>query len=226
MSFSIHHMNNTKPPTSGAFKERKATRSDFRLFYDRGDLPVIISHQGAHNRVHWKVPMEKLNYNHFLPIFFDGLRELEEPYKFLAREGTLHMLKNGNPTIVKECLPQLIIPIKKALNTRNKDIICSVLKILQELVKVGPEVGHDLVAFYRQILPIFNMFKNHNLNLGDGIEYSQYSKVNVGDLIEETLQMFEKYGGNEAYVNIKWIVPTYESIFFNRMPYQMNYEDQ
>ena len=28
--------------------------------------------------------IEKLDYHHYLPIFFDGLREKEEPYRFLA----------------------------------------------------------------------------------------------------------------------------------------------
>lgn len=35
-------------------------------------------------RIQWKVDIEKLDYHHYLPIFFDGLREKEEPYRFLA----------------------------------------------------------------------------------------------------------------------------------------------
>jgi hypothetical protein len=33
----------------------------------------------------------------------------------------------------------------------------------------------------------------------------------VGDLIEETLGAFERHGGPDAFINIKYMVPTYES---------------
>lgn len=39
--------------------------------------------------------IEKLDYHHYLPIFFDGLREKEEPYRFLAVQGVFDMLENG-----------------------------------------------------------------------------------------------------------------------------------
>lgn len=36
----------------------------------------------------WKMEPEHLDYHLFLPIFFEGIREVEEPYKFLATQGT------------------------------------------------------------------------------------------------------------------------------------------
>ena len=172
----------TGPPVCGAYRERNnPPNTEFRRFYERGDLPIQIEHRGVHNRIGWKVrtarptrlpsamnrllgarwsqrtrslrlaawrrarggPMgrgqraaspghrggarahlrpgappsrppkrhsqgggfalalrethscralawgaqvdiEKLDYHHYLPIFFDGLREKEEPYRFLA----------------------------------------------------------------------------------------------------------------------------------------------
>jgi len=47
-------------------------------------------------------------------------------------------------------------------------------------------------------------------NTGDGIVYSQYKNTNVGDLVEQTLHQFEFYGGEDAFINIKYMVPTYE----------------
>lgn len=49
-----------------------------------------------------------------------------------------------------------------ALNTRNREVICSTLKVLQHLVTSADMVGEALVPYYRQILPIFNIFKNMN----------------------------------------------------------------
>ena len=51
------------------------------------------------------------------------------------------------------------------------------------------------------------------VNIGDGIDYSQQKRENIGDLIHETLVAFEKYGGEDAFINIKYMVPTYESCF-------------
>ncbi|MFT7813305.1 parkin coregulated gene protein [Arapaima gigas] len=49
------------------------------------------------------------------------------------------------------------------------------------------------------------------VNSGDGIDYSQQKRENIGDLIQETLEVFECYGGEDAFINIKYMVPTYES---------------
>ena len=38
---------------------------------------------------------------------------------------------------------------------------------------------------------------------------------NLGDLIENTLQVFEMTGGEDAFINIKYLVPTYESCMIN-----------
>ena len=72
----------------------------------------------------------------------------------------------------------------EALNTRNPKVLTTMLKVLQELVESAPLVGEALVPYYRQILPVFNLFKNRNVNLGDGIYYSQQKRENIGDLIE------------------------------------------
>lgn len=36
-----------------------------------------IDHRGVKNKIQWKVEVTKLDYHHYLPIFFDGLRENE-----------------------------------------------------------------------------------------------------------------------------------------------------
>jgi hypothetical protein len=69
------------------------------------------------------------------------------------------------------------------------------LKVLQKLVQSGEMIGEALVPYYRQILPIFNIYKNKNAKLGDKIEYNQRKKLVVGDLIHETLELFEQTGG-------------------------------
>merc|ERR1719240_1371576 len=198
------------PPSAGAFKRRLIKPSEFRRFYDRGDLPIQIFHGSVGGKIAWKVDIEKLDYHHYLPIFFDGLREKEDPYRFLSVQGVYDMLDKGGSKILP-VVPQLIIPVKTALNTRDPEVIATCLKVLQALVLSGEMVGEALVPYYRQILPIFNIFKNKNLNLGDKIDYSQRKRMNLGDLIEETLEIFEIHGGEDAFINIKYMIPVYES---------------
>merc|ERR1712228_107666 len=199
------------PPKAGAIARRPVELSNFRKFYDRGDLPIQIFHGAVGGKIAWKVDVEKLDYHHYLPIFFDGVREKEDPYRFLAVQGTYDMLDKGGSKILP-VVPQLIIPIKTALNTRDAEIVATMLKVLQQLVLSGEMIGEALVPYYRQILPVLNIFKNKNKNLGDEMDYSQRKRQNLGDLIEETLQVFEVHGGEDAFINIKYMIPVYESV--------------
>lgn len=200
-------------PKAGAFKKRPAQSSEFRKFYERGDLPIQVEHRALGNKIAWKVEIEMLDYHHYLPIFFDGLKETQQPYQFLAREGVKNLLEHGGSKI-PPVIPQLIIPIKNALNTRDPEIVCCVLHVLQQLVLSGESIGQLLVPYYRQILPIFNLYKNKNVNIGDGIDYGQRKRTNVGDLVAETLELFEIHGGEDAFINIKYMIPTYESCVY------------
>jgi hypothetical protein len=52
--------------------------------------------------------------------------------------------------------------------------MCATLKKIQKLVLAGEMIGEALVPYYRQILPVFNMFKN---------------KRGINGLIESTLEI-------------------------------------
>jgi hypothetical protein len=199
------------PPRAGATSKRPISSTEFRRFYDRGDLPVQIFHGAVGGKIAWKVDIEKLDYHHYLPIFFDGVREKEDPYRFLAIQGVYDMLEKGGSKILP-VVPQLIIPIKCALNTRCPEVIATMLKVLQQLVLSGEMIGEALVPYYRQILPVLNIFKSKNQNMGDQMDYSQRKRANLGDLIEETLQIMEQTGGEDAFINIKYMIPVYESV--------------
>ena len=79
-------------------------------------------------------------------------------------------------------------------------MIFIMLKVIQNLLQSGEMIGEALVPYYRQILPIFNLFKNSNINIGDKIDYSQRKKKNLGDLINQTLEMMEQTGGEVLFI--------------------------
>jgi hypothetical protein len=190
--------------------QARSSQTQFRVFYDRGDLPIQVFHGAVGGKIAWKVDIEKLDYHHYLPIFFDGLREKEDPYRFLAVQGTYDMLEKGGSKILP-VVPQLIVPIKTALNTRDPELIATMIKVVQTLVLSGEMIGEALVPYYRQILPVFNIFRGNNNNLGDQMDYGQRKRLNLGDLISETLQILEIHGGEDAFINIKYMIPVYES---------------
>lgn len=50
------------------------------------------------------------------------------------------------------------------------------------------------------------------MNIGDAIHYGQrLHKGTLGDVVLETLQVLERTGGPDAFLCIKYIIPTYES---------------
>ena len=210
-SRSLEARSRSPPRDLRASLARRAIQaSAFRMFYDRGDLPCQVDHNKYGGKLCWKIDLEKLDYHHYLPIFFDGLREKDDPYRFMSIQGTYDMLERGGSKILP-VVPQLIIPITTALNTRDRELICTVIKILKTLVLSSEMIGQALVPYYRQILPIFNIFRIYNRNLGDLIDYGQRKEQCLGDVINSALEMFEIHGGEDAFINIKYMVPTYES---------------
>ena len=113
-------------PMAGAIKRRQVAPSEFRRFYDRGDLPICIEH-GPQNRIQWKIDIMSLDYHHYLPIFFEGIREKQDPYRFLAVQGVFDMLEKGGAKVLP-VIPQLIIPIKSKLQLSNKSPLTMIFK--------------------------------------------------------------------------------------------------
>ncbi|CCI45060.1 unnamed protein product [Albugo candida] len=192
------------PKSCGAYKIRKIEQTKFRYFYDRGDLPLRVNFNGAIRKIQWQVELVKLDFGHYLPLFMEGLRELDDPYHFLALNGILDMLDKGQDRALL-CIPQLIPAMKQNLMTRHPQILCMQMKVIQKLVGGSNYAGEALVPYYRQLLSVFNLFVNKRVNCGDAIDYGQRREDNLGDLILETLNILERHGGPDAFVNIKCV---------------------
>lgn len=83
--------------------------------------------------------------------------------------------------------------------------------IVECIVGERAEVGFALVSYYQHILPMLNILLNRIPQNGD----SSGQHGQLVDAINQTLQCLERYGGPDAYVNIKYIVPTYQSCIQN-----------
>lgn len=78
---------------------------------------------------------------------------------------------------------------------------------------IDPCIGLALVPYYRQFLPTLNIFFRRGVNLQDQIDYQRVERLS--DTIEFTLMTLEKCGGPDAYMNIKFSIPTYDSCVKN-----------
>lgn len=146
------------PPPAGARALRdNPPNTAFRRLYERGDLPVSVDHAGSKASVRWHVDPSQLDFHHYLPVFFDGVRERQDPYRFLAVRGAEDLLAAGGARVLP-VVPQLIMPIKTALSTRDPAVMCVVLRLLQKLVLSGDLVGQALVPYFRQLLPVLNIY--------------------------------------------------------------------
>ena len=98
----------------------------------------------------------------------------------------------------------------EALNTRDSKVMVRTLRVLQAMLDLGDGIGRALVPYYRQLLPIMNVFAGRTVSIGDKIDYHQRFG-HLGELIMETIQKMEIKGGPDAFINIKYIIATYES---------------
>ena len=202
------------PKTSAIRPRTLGVASHFREQYDRGVVPIKVLHNGSINKIIWTTEPTSLDLKALFPVFVDGLREKIDPYRFLAILGSFDIIDKSTTEKLVETIPLLVQPLKAALNTRDLDIIAVCLKFLLKLLTTHGEIGKYLVPYYRQLLPILNIMKTVNKNIGDKMEYNQRKGLNISDLITETLNLMETTGGEDAFINIKYMVPTYESCVY------------
>ncbi|RLN96144.1 hypothetical protein BBJ28_00018128 [Nothophytophthora sp. Chile5] len=202
------------PPVAGAFKKRGAPASMFPQAYARNELPIMIegAKGGDNTGLRWTAPLDDLDFGKYFPLFVDGMREKAYPFSFLAREGAFQLVAfaQRHPPKLLECLHRVIPALRTNLEMRDDGALRDALLLLQQISQVAG-IGPLLVPYYRQLLPVLNMFKSKRRNLGDAMDFRQKRAQDLGEVIVETLELLERTGGEDAYINIKYMVPTYET---------------
>jgi hypothetical protein len=185
--------------------------------YQRGELPCTIEHGLSGHYLSWAAPLDNLDYEYYLPIFFDGLQCKENPARFIARQGIDDLLyaAKGYPDRIIPCIKNLVRPIRNALSKFDVDILLGVLKAIQLLVMCTDGVGPALLPYSKQFLAPIASFMDMNKNLGDGIDYGQRKDDDVGENVRKVLEMLEERGGPGAFEAIKFCVPMYQRVLRN-----------
>ena len=115
---------------------------------------------------------DKVDLMKLLPLFITGLVEKADPARVLAIMGCFELIEFNSTQALKPTIPLIIMPLKAALNLRDIDIVVLVCKFLQKLLFHHPELGTDLVPYYRQLLPVMNEMRLRNLTTYNEFEYS------------------------------------------------------
>jgi len=90
--------------------------------YIRGELPCTIEHGGANGKyLSWACPLEKLDYEFYLPLFFDGLQCKDKIITFIACQGNLSSHQHPSCLCLKYIL--LLMPFFIALSVGIEDML-------------------------------------------------------------------------------------------------------
>ncbi|OQR87904.1 hypothetical protein ACHHYP_07961 [Achlya hypogyna] len=191
-------------PTTSSGKSKAKTRdkTEFRRYFEQEELPLTVENNPLGDRqIVWTTSVETLDYHHFLPICFSGLQARQQPYPTFAYRATMELLEQGMyDTRVLKALAPVMPHVKSALGTRDKEVVHRTLLVLQQLA-VCQGVGEALSEYYRSILPLCNLLKDKRLGTGDSTTRA---------LIQETLEILEGFGKDDAHYQIQQHVPAFQ----------------
>lgn len=127
--------------------------SIFRHLYDNGTINFVSlrwTNQGnevvwgmrdqPRQPIYWHREPTGMDVAKWLPIFLEGIREYEEPYRFLAIMGCQDLVEEGGARL-HSFAADMVPALKKALNTREPTIVSVAIELMKSVLTADPEVG-------------------------------------------------------------------------------------
>ncbi|KAE9553572.1 hypothetical protein FO519_003212 [Halicephalobus sp. NKZ332] len=135
------------------------------------------------------------------------MEDIFQPYDLIATKSVRDLLTTVHgPRIAAETMTDLVPQIRKGLNSRSFEKRTAMLDLIEQIARLNG-CGRLLVPFYRQLLPPFRKTKQVVVST----DISQTASDKYWDRAERTLGVLEKYGGPNASINIKYIIPQFQS---------------
>lgn len=156
-------------------------QSMFPTRYIRGELPCVLEHGTSGNYLSWICPVDSLDYNYFLPIFFDGLQCKDHPYSVIVKLAIDDMIYCTMDHIDKliPTIRHLITPIRNALLHQDASLTLNVVKVLQYLIKDHPSICKALVPQLKFTITPMLPFMDKYKNIGDAMDYGQRHRNDI-----------------------------------------------
>ena len=101
------------------------------------------------------------------------------------RQGRLRVYTSSLKHLTKNKNLDILTPILQKLYPEPLPLQCVVPYLYINLTEPSYMCWQGLLPYYRMLLPILNLLKDQNLNLGDMIDYSQvreFSTINLAHI--------------------------------------------
>lgn len=189
-------------------------KTEFSEGYGRPGFPMRAVY-GVDRPFRWLVSLESIDYELYMPVLIDGLRDRDKRMAGCAAQGLRDLFARDElGDRVLAALPRVVFPLRRVLHEgpRYWPAVVRGLRVLRALAAAGQDgrVGRALVPYYRQLLPPLGRYRQRRIVATDGL--NENTAVDVADLCDDTLTLLQRNGGPCAYVNIKYILPTYELV--------------
>jgi hypothetical protein len=160
--------------------------------YLRGELPCTIEHGVNGMYLSWACPLENLDYEYYLPVFFDGLQCKEHPSAFIAQQAIEDLLigARGHPEWIVPVIPKIVRFMRNALAKFDPQILMTVLKVMRQLVQCNDGIGDALLPYTKQFLTPMAVFLDQTKNTGDAIDYGQKRNKDIGEEVNPFFPFF------------------------------------
>ena len=141
----------------------------------------------------------------------------------LARQGLDELLVGAGGERVLPVIPQLIMPLRAALSSRDASIVQAGLHVLGLLLGCSQGAGAALLPYYRQLLPPLARHVGDDDSPharpdcspapgpGGGRGGNGRCGASLASQVLAALHQLERSAGADAFLHIKYHVPTYQS---------------
>lgn len=153
------------------------------------------------SRICFQVEPNLLDYDTYLPMFFGGLLEVEEPYALFARRGILDMLQHGDDEAIADAVPLVIPHIRAALLTEDAPICVTTIESLQAILRAGKQSAKAVLPFIKNLLPCFRRLllkKKWKAHDDADIDSNKRGTIDLQTIIEDTLHLLRRFIQSES----------------------------
>ncbi|KAG2428536.1 hypothetical protein HYH02_014340 [Chlamydomonas schloesseri] len=145
----------------------------------------------------------------WLPVFMDGLREFEEPYRFLAIRGSEDLMYKAGDTL-HLFADALVAPLKVALDTREPTTVAVALQLMNNAIALDPAVAAVWAPHYWQFAQVLNLFRSRGGGLVVDQGYNKRAVASCGRLATQFMTDFEIAGGPLATAAVRRYSPGHD----------------
>ncbi|GLC39864.1 hypothetical protein PLESTB_001290800 [Pleodorina starrii] len=168
---------------------------------------------GPHTRsfVSWgPEPPAELDLPSWLPIFIDGVREYDEPYRFIAIRGSEELLLKAGDTL-HNFAERLVSPFRSALHTREPTCVAVALQLMSTALALDRRLATSWAAHYWQFAQVLNLFRSSRAgSLLVDFGYNTRSLATTRRLAADFMDAFQVAGGELAAAAVRRYSPGHD----------------